>query len=88
MSHKQAGYIYADCAAYRVSCLPDGGGPYIFFQNVLQDVLIQTEVRNQLFQLPVFIFKLLQTPQLSDAQTAVYLLPTIERLLRKSPFAE
>ena len=30
MSHKQAGYIYADCAGNHFPGLPDGGGPYIF----------------------------------------------------------
>ena len=30
MSHKRAGYIYADCTADYISCLPDWGGPYIF----------------------------------------------------------
>lgn len=54
----------------------------LFGQNVLQVVFVETEVRNQLLQLTVFMLKLLQTPQLSDAQTAVYLLPTIVRLLR------
>ena len=45
-------------------------------------MLVQAEVRDQLFQLPVFILKLLQTPQLADAKTAVHLLLTIECLLR------
>jgi len=49
MPHKQAGYIYADCAANRISRLPDGGGPYIFCQDILQNVLVQTQVGNQLF---------------------------------------
>ena len=56
-------------------------GVKAFCQNVLEDVLVQTQVGNKLFQLPVFILKLFQTPQLCNAQAAVHLLPAVERLL-------
>jgi len=45
-------------------------------------VFVQTQVGNQLLQLPVLILELLQAPQFADTQTAVHLLPTVERLLR------
>jgi hypothetical protein len=54
----------------------------LFRQNVLQDVFVQTQVRNQLFQLSVFVLKLLQAPQFTNPETAVRLLPAVERLLR------
>jgi len=47
-------------------------------------VLVQAQVGNQVFQLPVLVLKLLQAPQLADAEIAVHLLSTVERLLRDS----
>jgi len=42
----------------------------VFCQNVLQDVFVQAQVGNQLFQLSVLILELLQAPQFADTQTA------------------
>jgi len=44
-------------------------------------VLVQAQVGDQLFQLPVLVLELLHPPQLADTQPAVHLLPAIERLL-------
>jgi hypothetical protein len=44
-------------------------------------MLVEAEVRNQPFQLPVLILELLQTPQLANPKPAVHLLPAVKRLL-------
>lgn len=56
--------------------------PELFCQNVLQDMLVQAQVRNQLFQLPVLVLELLHLPQLADAKPAVHFLSAVEGLLR------
>ena len=54
----------------------------LFCQDVLEDVLVQAQVRDQLLELAVLVLELLQPPQLADAEPAVHLLPAVERLLR------
>jgi len=53
-----------------------------FSQNVLQDVFVETQVGNKLFQLSILVLKRLQASQLANAETTVHLLPTVKRLLR------
>jgi hypothetical protein len=45
-------------------------------------MLVQAQVGNELFELSVLILDLLQAPQLANAETALNLLPAVERLLR------
>ena len=47
-----------------------------------KDVLVQAQIGDQLFQVAVLVLELLQPPQLTHAEPAIELLPTIERLLR------
>jgi hypothetical protein len=44
-------------------------------------MLVQAQVRDQLLELTVLVLELLHTPHLADAQPAVHLLATVERLL-------
>jgi len=46
---------------------------------MLQHLLVQAQIGHNLFQFDIFILQLLQLPKLIDTQTAVLLLPIIER---------
>jgi hypothetical protein len=52
-----------------------------FFLRLLQDVLVQGQVRHQLLELLVLGPQLAQLPDLRRAQAPVLLLPAVERLL-------
>jgi hypothetical protein len=45
-------------------------------------VLVQTEVRHQLLELPMLVLKLLKPAQFAYAKTTIKLLPAEKRLLR------
>jgi hypothetical protein len=45
-------------------------------------VLVQTEVRHQLLELPILVLKLLKPAQFAYAKTTIKLLPAVKRLLR------
>ncbi len=51
------------------------------FEGILQDVLVQTVVRHELFELPILLLELLQTADLGHAHPGELFLPPIERLL-------
>lgn len=84
MSHTQAGYIYADCAANHISCLPDGGGPYIFCDQILQHGIVEHRFGQQLLQPRVLLFERPQSSGLGYLQTAKLRL-TLEECRRADP---
>jgi hypothetical protein len=45
-------------------------------------MLVQAEISNQSFELPVLVLQLLEPSQLTNTQPAVKLLPAVKRLLR------
>lgn len=52
-----------------------------FCQDILQNMLVQAQVRDELLQFAVLVLELLDPPQLADAQPAIHLLPAVECLL-------
>src|SRR6185503_18744406 len=64
------------------ACLPAagvGGSSKLFFKHILQHLFVQRQVRHDPFQLRVLFFQLPQATQLNRIQTAVLLLPAVER---------
>ena len=57
----------------------------LFCDNLLQDMPIQTEVRDQTLQLAVFIAKLPQLPQLAKTKARIRPLPQVKALLAIDP---
>jgi hypothetical protein len=53
----------------------------LFCQHILQNVLVETETRDQLLELAVLLLELLHAPSLTDANPAAALLQPAERLL-------
>ena len=53
----------------------------LFSYNLLEDVAIQREIGDDLFQLPILVAQRAELAQLLDAQTGKLFLPAVERLL-------
>src|ERR1051325_10446415 len=58
--------------------------PPVFFNHRFQHLLVQTQIRHQLLQPPVFIFQLSQPLRFSHAHPAVLGLPRVDGVLRYS----
>jgi len=68
---------------YATACRFIAGRP-TFFSDVLQDRLVQAELRDQLLEPRVLLLQLLELAHLVGLHPRVLLLPAIERLLRNA----
>jgi hypothetical protein len=53
----------------------------VFFQKILENPIVQAQIRNKTFQLPILILQGLQPHGVTDSHAAVLVLPVIKRLL-------
>jgi hypothetical protein len=60
-----------------VSRVPTLHGLQNFFEHVLQHLLVQAQVRHELFEVLIFFFQLLEPAQFGHAQSAVFFLPIV-----------